>query len=105
MRKLLSVVANNKEVYCVLEIPKEEEKFNPFIDFSNIPYNKVYAVFDAEDNLVHVYTLDVNAYIDAIERGYEGNNGKCEAYYLEEQETLLFEDYRLRLRIKGISKI
>lgn len=100
IKKLLSIYTNNKEVYYVLEISKEEEKFNPFIDFTNVSYNKVYAVFDSNNNLIHAYTLDVNAYIDAIERGYEGNNGKRKAHYIEEHETLIFDDYKLRLRIK-----
>ena len=89
--KLLSVYANNKEVYYVKEVQKEPDKWGK---------DKAYAVFDSNDNIIHAYSLDVNAYIDAIQRAYQGNNGKCEAYYLEEQETLLFEDYKLRLRIK-----
>ena len=89
--KLLIVYADNKEVYYVKQVEKEPDEYGK---------TKAYAVFDSNNNLIHAYTLDVNAYIDAIERGYEGNNGKCKAHYIEEHEILIFEDYKLRLRIK-----
>ena len=89
--KLLSVYADNKEVYYVKQVEKEADEYGK---------TKAYAVFDSNDNIIHAYNLDVNAYIDAIEMGYEGNNGNCKAHYVEEHETLIFEDYKLRLRIK-----
>lgn len=89
--KLLIVYVDNKEVYYVKQVEKEPDKWGK---------DKAYAVFDSNDNIIHVDNLDVNAYIDAIEMGYEGNNGSCKAHYTEEHETLIYEDYKLRLRIK-----
>lgn len=89
--KLLIVYADNKEVYYVKQVEKEADKYGN---------TKAYAVFDSNDNLIHTCNLDVNAFIDAIEMGHHGNNGNCKAYYTEEHETLIYEDYKLRLRIK-----
>lgn len=89
--KLLIVCVDNKEVYYVKQVEKEADEYGK---------TKAYAVFDSNNNIIHVYNLDVNAYIDAIEMGYEGNNGNCKAHYTKEHETLIFEDYKLRLRIK-----
>lgn len=89
--KLLSVYVNGKEVYYVKQVEKEADTYGK---------TKAYAVFDSNDSIIHMYNLDVNAFINAIEMGYEENNGNCKAYYTEEHETLIFEDYKLRLRIK-----
>ena len=94
--KLLSVYVNDKEVYYVKQVEKEADTYGN---------TKAYAVFDSNDNLIHVYTLDVNAFIEAIQNGKIDGKGYCVAHYIEEKEKLIFEDYRLRLRISAVSRV
>ena len=85
--KLLSVYVDNKEVYYVKQINKKTD-----MDGNT----KACAVFDSNDNIIHVYTLEINAYIAAVEYGLEKGDGNCIAYY--PNETITYKNYQMFCR-------
>lgn len=73
--KLLSVCVNGKEIYYVKQSTCE-------VDIKNTKY---YGVFNSTNNEIAGYTLDVNAYICAIELAMEEGKGNCVAVYPKEK--------------------
>ena len=76
--KLLSVYVNGKEVYYVKQT-------------TAIDNTKYYGVFNSTNSEIAGYTLDINAYICAIELSMEEGKGKCVAVYPKEKRY--FENY------------
>ncbi len=70
--KLLSVYVDNKEVYYVKQIIIDED-------------DTYIAVFDENNLEVAGYTLDINAYIYAIEKAMKIGKGNCVAVYPKEK--------------------
>lgn len=97
--KMLIVDVDGKEAYYVKAIESEIEKQGKWVS------GTAYAVFNNKDEQLRAFSLDVNAYIDAIQNGKIDGKGYCVAHYIEEQEKLIFEDYRLRLRISAVSRV
>ena len=72
--KLLSVYVDGKEVYYVKQVIVDEDEDDTYI-----------AVFDENNLEVAGYTLDINAYIYAIEKGMNIGKGNCVAVYPKEK--------------------
>ena len=72
--KLLSVYVDGKEVYYVKQVIIDEDEDDTYI-----------AVFDENNIEVGGYTLDINAYIYAIEKGMNIGKGNCVAVYPKEK--------------------
>ena len=72
--KLLSVYVDGKEVYYVKQVIIDEDEDDTYI-----------AVFDENNLEVAGYTLDINAYIYAIEKGMNIGKGNCVAVYPKEK--------------------
>ena len=70
--KLLSVYVDGKEVYYVKQVIVDED-------------DTYIAVFDENNLEVAGYTLDINAYIYAIEKGMNIGKGNCVAVYPKEK--------------------
>ena len=70
--KLLSVYVNDKEVYYVKRADSD------IID-------DYYGVFNSTNSEIAGYTLDINAYICAIELAMEEGKGSCVAVYPKEK--------------------
>lgn len=70
--KLLSVYVNDKEVYYVKRADSD------IID-------DYYGVFNSANSEIAGYTLDINAYICAIELAMEEGKGDCVAVYPKEK--------------------
>lgn len=97
--KMLIVDVDGKEAYYVKAIEAEIEKQGKWVS------GTAYAVFNDKDEQLRAFSLDVNAFIEAIQKGKIDGKGYCVAHYIEEKEKLIFEDYRLRLRISAISRV
>jgi len=85
--KLLSVYANNKEVYYVKQVISKKESL-------------YYGVFDLNNNEIAGFLLDINAYILAIEKAMDKGNGNCIAVYPKEKRY--FENYNF-IRSENLS--
>ena len=72
--KLLSVYVDGKEVYYVKQVIIDEDEDDTYI-----------AVFDENNLEVAGYTLDINAYIYAIEKAMNIGKGNCVAVYPKEK--------------------